>query len=171
MRDGLEIDPLDRRLAIAMGLGLTIEDACDLAGCSKGTYYNRSAKAEEYFAEVIAEVQPMAARFIETRVAKAKARVALNEQKSEIKRLAYDKLETLLREEDGKLLSEALVGRILTTALEFTDEKPATIQKREISNVTVHQVSEEVLERFDRLFSRLPQAIGPGQKVIDVPSH
>jgi hypothetical protein len=174
MADSSEIDPLNRRLAVAVGLGLTIEDACDLAGCSKQTYYNRLQRAEAYFAEVIAEVQPMGTRFIETRVRKAQDRIDLNLQKSEIKRLAYDKLQQMLQEEDGKPLSEALVGKILSIALEFTDEKPATIQKRENTNVIVHQVSEEVLDRFDRLIARIPQAIGPAgsaQKVIDVTSH
>lgn len=68
-----EPDDLDRKLAFAVGCGMTVDEAVEVAGVSRSSYYSRSNTHADLYGAWIAFGEMVAAKTVALRIGAAKA--------------------------------------------------------------------------------------------------
>lgn len=164
----------DRKIAIALGLGLSQERAAELAGVAPNTVAKHLKENSEYIQKVKAETEAIASVKFNAKLKQAEAaanrRTDIQAMKQEIREEIYGKLLDTLRKEG---LSDELFTKLSKIGLEFTDEKPAQVQRRisEHTEKVEYSISGETWDRVEQYFGQigvLPQPALDAPKVIDV---
>lgn len=114
----IAFDAMDAKLAVAVGLGLTIDAACEFVGCSRQTYYDHEKGAKELFDEFKSYGVALAEKTIAHRLTKSKAIdvagdkiLARFDRALAITDRLFKKLEVMERE--GKEVDEASFDQLL----------------------------------------------------------
>jgi membrane-bound lytic murein transglycosylase B len=152
MRPKLTESLVDYKIGICLGLGLTIEQSAEHIGIAQNTLREHRERFSTLIETIRAETEAVAAKKYAKKVRELEENVADRLSVADAKREVRDQVWNQLLRKLKTELPDDVFAKLSRTALEFSDEKPAQVQKRisEHTETIEHRIADETWDRLEK---------------------